>query len=252
MKSLKWCAKVVETWPAWVCKHNTPITDAIYMDLGALIRQAAILALPLVLAITLSEAARGRVAFWLGDKTGWSEGRLTWNPANHISLMATIVVPLAMFFATQGAFIFGNAKIIPIDYRNLRDPKQGVIWIEMASPVSLLLMALAWYLVLGCIAVAGVQEEFFLEVCKAGIFVCLSLFAFQLLPIPPLAGGRILLFSLPQKYALAMARIEPWGVWIILLLAIAGLLGPMWMRPITELGLKLLQLITMPLFALFT
>ena len=221
------------------------------MDFGSLIQQAAILAIPLLLAITLSEAARGHVAYWQGDKTGWSQGRHTWNPTNHIAPLETIVIPMAMFFMTNGAFIFGSAKPIPIDYRNLRHHKNSAIWVEMASPIALFVMALLWYIALNLLAILQVQEAFFLESCRAGVMVCLSLFAFQLLPVPPLAGGRVLLFSLPPKYAMQLAKIEPWSIWIILLLAFTQVLGPLWMNPIRSLSLAALQLLTAPLVYLF-
>ncbi len=218
------------------------------MDFGNLIQQAAILALPLLFAITLSEAARGHAAFWLGDKTGWSQGRMTWNPTNHISPVETIVIPLAMFLASNGGFVFGSAKPIPIDYRNVREPRRSsAVWIELASPISLFVMALAWYVVLIALQAFQVEEPFFKGVGSAGVMVCLSLFAFQLLPIPPLAGGRILLFALPQPYASQLARIEPWSMWIILLLAFTGIIGPLWMTPIRTLGLSVLQVLTAPL-----
>lgn len=217
------------------------------MDFGNLIQQAAILALPLLFAITLSEAARGRVAYWLGDKTGRSMGRLSWNPANHVSPLETIVIPMVMYFATNGSFIFGNAKQIPIDYRNLGNSKRNAVWLELSRPLALFIMALIWYVGLQLCTAAGVTEDFVLGVCKAGVFVCLSLFAFQLLPVPPLAGGRILLFTLPYKQAAAFAKIESWSVWIILLLAVAGVLGPLWLRPIIQVSLILLNLLTAPL-----
>ncbi|QTN27817.1 site-2 protease family protein [Rhodoferax sp. AJA081-3] len=221
------------------------------MDFGNLIQQAALLAIPLILAITLSEAARGHMAYWQGDKTGWSQGRHTWNPANHIAPIETIVIPMALFFLTSGAFIFGSAKPVPIDYRNLRGHKQGAIWVEMASPIALFVMALLWYIALAMLTAFGVQEVFFIQSCKAGVMVCLSLFAFQLLPVPPLAGGRILLFALPPKYGMQLARIEPWSMWIILALAFFQILGPIWMTPIRNLALAVLQLLTTPLIYLF-
>lgn len=220
------------------------------MDIGNLIQQAAIVALPLLFAITLSEAARGHTAYWLGDKTGWSMGRVTWNPANHVSPVETVVIPLVMFFATNGAFVFGGAKRIPMDYRNLRDPKSAAIWIELAGPISLFVMALLWYIAFTALHLLQVLEPFVLGTCKAGVFVCLSLLAFHLLPIPPMAGGRILLFSLPPKYGAQLARIEPWSMWIILGLAFIGIIGPLWMIPIMQLGLSALQLLTLPLTAL--
>ncbi len=223
------------------------------MELGNLIQLAAISALPLLFAITLSEAARGRAAYWLGDKTGWSQGRLSWNPANHITPMETVVIPMVMFLATGGGVVFGGAKPIPIDYRNLREPKKNsAIWIEMASPIALLLMALLWYVALIVLKLLQIDEAFFRGTCSAGVMVCLSLFAFQLLPIPPLSGGRILLFSLPQKYAMQLAKIEPWSMWIILLLAFAGIIGPLWIAPVRSLGLGFLQLLTSPLTALLS
>ncbi len=218
------------------------------MDFGNIIQLAAISALPLLFAITLSEAARGHAAFWLGDKTGWSQGRMTWNPTNHISPMETVVIPLVMFLATSGSFVFGSAKPIPIDYRNVREPKKhSAIWIEIASPIALFVMALVWYLVLIALQFFQIDEPFFKGTGSAGVRVCLSLFAFQLLPVPPLAGGRILLFSLPQKYAVQLARIEPWSIWIILLLAVAGIIGPLWIAPIFSISLSVLKLLTSPL-----
>lgn len=222
------------------------------MNFESLIQQVTVLAIPLLLAITLSEAARGRMAYWLGDKTGFIDGRITWNPMNHVSPVATVIVPIVMFVVTQGAFIFGGAKPIPIDSRNLRDPRQGAILIELASPVALVAMALFWFLIYGTISIAKIEEAYFNEVAKAGVFVCVSLFAFQLLPIPPLSGGRILMLALPPRYSLKVAFLEPWGIWIIVLLAIAGVLVPFWMSPITELCLKFLQLVTAPVFYLFT
>ena len=140
------------------------------MDFGNLIQQAAILALPLLFAITLSEAARGHAAYWLGDKTGWSQGRMTWNPTNHISPVETIVIPMVMFLATSGSFIFGSAKPIPIDYRNVREPKKtSAIWIEMASPIALFVMALVWYLVLIALQLFQVDEPFFLKEPCSGV-----------------------------------------------------------------------------------
>ena len=217
------------------------------MDVGNLIQQAAILALPLLFAITLSEAARGRMAYLLGDKTGMSMGRLSWNPANHVSPVETIIIPMVMYFATNGNFIFGNAKQIPIDYRNLGNSKRNAVWLELSRPLALLAMAWIWLIGLILLQASGITEAFFLGVCRAGVFVCLSLFAFQLLPVPPLAGGRILMFLLPYKYAVSFAKIETWSVWIILLLAIAGVLGPLWLSPITQLSLALLQILSAPL-----
>jgi Zn-dependent protease len=220
------------------------------VNIEQLIQQTAIMALPMLLAITLSEAARGRVAYWLGDKTGWINGRVTWNPAKHISPIQTIAMPLATFLLSQGTFLFGGGKPIPIDHRNLRDPKTGAIWIELASPIALFLMALLWYWIFVALRALHIEEQFFLQVSKAGVFVSLSLFAFQLLPIPPLAGGRILMYSLPPQYGIHLARAEHWSVWVVLLLAASGVLMPFWMRPITELGLSTLQLLTSPLLLL--
>jgi Zn-dependent protease len=221
------------------------------MDFANLIQRAAILALPLLFAITLSEAARGRVAYMLGDKTGWSMGRLSWNPANHISPVETILIPLLMLFLTKGSFIFGSAKPIPIDYRNFKNVKAAAIRIELAGPLMLLILALVWLIALDLLVLTQVTEFFFIETCKAGIFVSLSLFAFHLLPIPPLAGGRILLLTLPPRLATSLARIEPWAMWVIVLLAFVGVIGPYWIKPITQLCLSLLQLLTAPISLFF-
>lgn len=197
-----------------------------------LIRTLLVYALPVLFAITVHEAAHGYAARHFGDPTAASLGRISLNPLRHIDPVGTIAMPVLLYVMTSGAFVFGYAKPVPVDWRRLRHPKRDMVWVAFAGPASNLAQALAWSL-FGVLMVAfGIEEAFFLLMAKAGVLVNLVMFAFNLLPVPPLDGGRILVGLLPRELALPLARVEPYGFFIVMGLVIAGLVSSWWMLPI--------------------
>ncbi len=212
-----------------------------------LIQTVLIYALPVVFAITLHEAAHGYAALRLGDNTASMMGRVTLNPMAHIDPVGTILMPLLLYFSTGGAFLFGYAKPVPVRFDRLRHPKKDMVWVALAGPASNLLQALLWGVVLYMLMAAGVQERFFLEMCRAGMLTNVVMFAFNLFPLPPLDGGRILVGLLPWRQATLVSRIEPWGFFIVMALVIAGVVSTLWMQPIMALTFSLLKLVLSPL-----
>ncbi len=220
------------------------------MDIANLIQTVAIYALPVLFAITIHEAAHGYVARYFGDNTAWSMGRVTLNPLKHIDPLGTIAMPLLLYFATSGAFLFGYAKPVPVNFGNLRHPKRDMIWVALAGPASNFIQAILWALSLVLMVMIGVQEEFFIKMAQAGALVNLVMWAFNLFPLPPLDGGRILVGLLPIRQALWVSRIEPWGFFVVMGLVLAGVVGTYWLRPLMSLGYGVLNLITSPLLAM--
>ena len=212
-----------------------------------LIQTVLIYALPVIFAITLHEAAHGYAAQRLGDNTAAMLGRVTLNPMVHIDPLGTIFMPLLLYFSTGGAFLFGYAKPVPVRFDRLRHPKKDMVWVALAGPASNLLQALLWGVVLYVLAGFGIQERFFLEMCRAGMLTNVVMFAFNLFPQPPLDGGRILVGLLPWRQAAMVSRIEPWGFFIVMALVIAGVVSALWMQPIMALTFSLLKLALSPL-----
>ena len=217
------------------------------MDITHLIQTVLIYALPVLFAITVHEAAHGYAARHFGDNTAALLGRITLNPLKHIDPIGTILMPLLLYFATSGAFLFGYAKPVPVRFDHLRHPKRDMVWVALAGPGVNLLQALLWGALLYAMLGLGVNERFFLEMGKAGILVNVVMFAFNLFPLPPLDGGRILVGLLPWKQAALVARIEPWGFFIVMALVISGLISTLWMRPLMGLTYELLDLLLTPL-----
>ena len=217
------------------------------MDIARLIQTVAIYALPVLFAITVHEAAHGYAARYFGDNTAYSLGRISLNPLKHIDPMGTLLMPLLLYFATSGAFLFGYAKPVPVNFGRLRHPKRDMIWVALAGPGANFLQALLWgglLLVLGAI---GVDEYFFIKMCQGGVLVNVVMFAFNLFPLPPLDGGRILVGLLPWRQAALLARIEPWGFFIVMALVITGLVSTYWMQPLMALTASAVHLILYPL-----
>jgi Zn-dependent protease len=221
------------------------------MDFANLIQTVAIYALPVLFAITIHEAAHGYVARYFGDNTAWNLGRVTLNPLKHIDPIGTIAMPLLLYFATSGAFLFGYAKPVPVNFGNLRNPKRDMVWVALAGPASNFIQALLWALSLVVMVAIGAQEPFFIKMAQAGALVNLVMWAFNLFPLPPLDGGRILVGLLPWKQAQWVSRIEPWGFFVVMALVLAGIVGTYWLRPLMTLGYGVLSLVTSPLIALF-
>ncbi len=217
------------------------------MDIANLIQTVLIYALPVLFAITVHEAAHGYAARYFGDNTAYSLGRITLNPIKHIDPIGTIAMPLLLYFATSGTFLFGYAKPVPVRFGNLRNPKRDMIWVALAGPGVNLIQAVLWgvlfYLVLG----AGINERFFIEMCKAGMLVNVVMFVFNLFPLPPLDGGRILVGLLPYRQAELVSRVEPYGFFIVMGLVIAGVLGQIWMKPLMSLTYGLIEIVLTPL-----
>ena len=215
------------------------------MDLTSIIYRIAIFAPPLLLAITVHEAAHGYVARYFGDGTAAALGRLTLNPLKHIDPVGTILLPAVLYFTTGMAF--GYAKPVPVRFDCLRNPKRDMIWVALAGPVSNLIQALLWAIVGALLLQTQGAGDFLLGMCGAGIAVNLMLFALNLFPLPPLDGGRVLVGLLPRKAAISVSRIEPWGIWIAAALLMTGVLGNLWMRPLVSVTLNLMAGLLPPL-----
>ncbi len=217
------------------------------MDIANLIQTVAIYALPVLFAITVHEAAHGYVARYLGDNTAWSLGRVTMNPLKHIDPVGTIAMPLMLYFATSGAFLFGYAKPVPVNFGALKNPKRDMVWVALAGPASNFVQALAWGIAFYLLQGAQVSEPFFLKMCQAGILVNVVMFVFNLFPLPPLDGGRILVGLLPYKQAALVSRIEPWGFFVVMALVLAGVVSKLWMQPLMSVTYGVLETVLTPL-----
>jgi len=216
------------------------------MDFAQLIQTVAIYALPVLFAITVHEAAHGYAARHFGDDTAWKMGRITLNPVNHIDPVGTILMPLVLYFATSGAFLFGYAKPVPVRFGNLRNPKRDMVWVALAGPGANFAQAIGWGIGFYLLKIAGVNETFFLSMCAAGIAINISLGVLNLFPLPPLDGGRIMVGLLPMRQALAFSRIEPYGFFIVIGLIYLRVLDQYWMQPLTHLTRGLLNVILTP------
>jgi Zn-dependent protease len=217
------------------------------MDIAQLIQTVAIYALPVLFAITIHEAAHGYAARYFGDNTAWNLGRVTLNPAKHIDPIGTIVMPLLLYFATSGSFLFGYAKPVPVRFGNLRNPKRDMIWVALAGPGANFVQALLWGVLFYLLQMANVEEVFFYGMCKAGVSMNIGLGVFNLFPLPPLDGGRIMVGLLPVRQAMAFSRIEPYGFFIVIALVYMRILDSLWMRPLTAIGNAVLNVILTPL-----
>jgi Zn-dependent protease len=207
----------------------------------SLTQQIAAWLMPVLLAITVHETAHGLAARRFGDRTAQMLGRLTLNPLKHIDPVGTILVP-ALMLLLPGGFVFGWAKPVPVDWRNFKHPKQDMAWVAAAGPGANLLMALAWAALARLALSLPAESQFALPMLfmgAAGIFINTILMVLNLLPLPPLDGGRVLTGLLPGRYAYQFARIEPYGFWILIALLLTGVLGfVLW--PFVSLFLDLL------------
>jgi Zn-dependent protease len=220
------------------------------VDFNNLVQTVLVYALPVLFAITVHEAAHGYVARYFGDNTADTMGRVTLNPFVHIDPIGTILMPLMLYFATSGAFLFGYAKPVPVNFGQLRRPKRDMVWVALAGPASNFIQAILWAVAFVLLRAADLDERFFLEMCQAGVAVNLVMWAFNLFPLPPLDGGRVLVGLLPWRQAHALSRIEPWGFFIVLALVLFGIVGVYWLRPLMSLGYSSIDLLLTPLAAL--
>ncbi|MDB5827209.1 MAG: peptidase [Variovorax sp.] len=221
------------------------------MDIPNLIQTILIYALPVLFAITVHEAAHGYVARHFGDNTAYVLGRVTLNPFKHIDPIGTILMPLMLYFATSGTFLFGYAKPVPVNFGHLRNPKRDMIWVALAGPGSNFIQAILWALVFVGLIAAGVNEPFFIKMAQGGVLVNLVMCAFNLFPLPPLDGGRVLAGLLPRGRAqMFLARIEPFGFFIVMALVLAGIVSKYWLSPLMAIGYRAIDLLISPLTAL--
>jgi Zn-dependent protease len=197
----------------------------------ALIQTIAIAALPVIFAITLHEAAHGYAARYFGDPTAWQEGRISLNPLRHIDPVGTLLVPglilVTSYFAAGSAMLFGWAKPVPVNFGRLRNPKRDMFWVAAAGPASNLVMAFGWAGLLKLVVLMPLNTYSLplAEMSKIGISVNIVLMVLNLLPLPPLDGGRIAVSLLPHALAWKFAQLERWGFPILLLLLFTGILG---------------------------
>jgi Zn-dependent protease len=212
-----------------------------------LIQTVLIYALPVLFAITVHEAAHGYAARHFGDNTAYMLGRITLNPIKHIDPVGTILMPLMLYFATSGAFLFGYAKPVPVNFGHLRNPKRDMVWVALAGPGANLVQAFIWGAVLHIMLGMGFTEPFFLKMCQGGMLVNVVMFAINLFPLPPLDGGRILVGLLPYRQAAAVSRVEPYGFFIVMALVVAGIISTWWLRPVMGLTFDLLDILLYPL-----
>lgn len=214
----------------------------------SLIQKIIVFALPVLLAITLHEAAHGYVAMRLGDRTAWMMGRVTANPLKHIDPVGTIGLPLVLLLMSKlaggPAFLFGWAKPVPVNFMNLRHPKRDMMWVAAAGPGANLAMAVLWaaMIQLGH-AVGGSLGLPLMLMGAAGVFINGILAGLNLLPIPPLDGGRIAVSLLPPGPSAALARVEPYGFFILIALMLTGLLSTL-MWPLISLVFAFATLLT--------
>ncbi len=217
------------------------------MDFAQLIQTVTLYAIPVLLAITLHEAAHGYAAKHFGDNTAYMLGRVTLNPLPHIDPVGTILMPLMLYFATSGAFLFGYAKPVPVRFGNLRNPKRDMIWVALAGPGSNFVQALFWGALLYLFKGMDVVEPFLVEMAQGGVLVNVVMCVFNLFPLPPLDGGRILVGLLPFRQAMLVSRVEPWGFFIVMALVLVGVVSNLWMRPLMGLTYQLINLLLTPL-----
>ena len=210
-----------------------------------LIQTFAVYALPIVFAITLHEAAHAYAAKYFGDLTAYSQGRMSLNPIKHIDPFGTLLIPIVLFFAGS-PFLFGYAKPVPVEFGRLRHPKRDMAWVALAGPAANLFMGLLWMAFAVLISPYQERDDFFMRMAQAGVITNLVIFAFNLFPIPPLDGGRILTSLLPDRMAYTFARIEPYGFFIVLALVFLKVLH-FWMVPLMTLANTLLALLISPL-----
>ena len=199
------------------------------MQLEELAIKIVISAIPILLAITVHEASHGYAAKYFGDLTAEKMGRISLNPFKHIDPVGTVLVPALMLYFS--GFLFGWAKPVPVNFGNLRNPKKDMLWVAAAGPASNLVMAILWSMLLGTIKYSLAHGSyspafpFLLQMCFVGVSINVVLMVLNLLPMPPLDGGRIAVSLLPNTYANKLAQVEKYGFAILIALMFTGVLN---------------------------
>lgn len=210
-----------------------------------LLEKIIVWAIPMVFAITVHEVAHGWVANYLGDPTAKSLGRLTLNPIKHIDPIGTVALPLILVYL--GGFIFGWAKPVPVTWQNLRSPRRDMAIVAAAGPVANLVMMVLWAILAKIILTIdqtpGPLLQFILVMCSIGIIINIILMVLNLLPLLPLDGGRVVTSLLPPHLAMLYSRLEPFGLIIILVLLVTGILANIMMPMVSGLEALIYKLI---------
>ena len=216
--------------------------------MDGLIQTLTLAALPVMFAITLHEAAHGYVARYFGDPTAALAGRISLNPLRHIDPVGTVLIPVAILLLSGGEFLFGWAKPVPVDFGRLRKPKQDMLWVAGAGPAANLAMAFLWALIYKAATIVPVGDYYhpLTLMCQFGIQINLVLLVLNLLPLPPLDGGRIAVSLLPHGLAWRFAQLERWGFPILLVLLFTGGLGLLISPPILVLRSLIVNVFQLP------
>lgn len=210
------------------------------MQIEQLIQTITLAAIPVLFAITLHEAAHGYVARYFGDLTAYQQGRISLNPIRHIDLVGTILVPIMTLWL--GGILFGWAKPVPVNFGALRHPKRDMLWVAVAGPASNLFMAFCWALLAKFSGNAGEYAEPMFKMAQIGIQINIVLMVLNMLPLPPLDGGRVAVSLLPNRLAYQLSRLEPYGMFILIFLAFTPVLG--WLlRPFINASYYVIRLI---------
>lgn len=212
--------------------------------MNELIQNFSVYVLPILFSITLHEAAHAYAAKYFGDSTAYVQGRMSLNPVRHIDPIGTLLIPIVLYFSGS-PFLFGYAKPVPVDWGKLRKPKRDMAWVALAGPAANLLMSFMWMLFSLALVALQVNEVFFHKMAQAGVIVNLVIFAFNLVPVPPLDGGRVMFSILPNRLAYKYGRLEPYGFFIVLALLFLQVLK-FWMVPVMMAAEMLLQLLASP------
>ena len=205
------------------------------MEIEGIVRLIALYAIPGIFAITLHEAAHGYAARHFGDLTAYQAGRITLNPVRHVDPVGTLLVPILILAVSGGKYAFGWAKPVPVNFAALRNPKRDMLWVAAAGPGANLIMAVLWVLVIKI--AEAIPVNYFTEpmilMARGGIIINAVLMVLNLLPLPPLDGGRIAVSLLPRGLAYRFALVEPYGMIILIVLMFLGVLGSLLMPAVS-------------------